>query len=385
MGRQKPDYAYELLARTLAGVRPTSADIDTLLHERVREGIHLDFKSGREVKDEGKPDAAGEPKTFRGKVRKFVAGFANGDGGLLVLGVKEPTVLDPDGVERRNPSPGARHTVDGVDKAGGMTADQVVLNIKEAVISLRPYLSRSPRICQVEHADGLVVVVAVERSDSLVICLEANQSITHYLRIGDSTTKAPGYLVEDLVLGRRQRTACEIGQVLVTQRSDDSVEVRWQVFNRGLVYMDEPACVLVGYGGQRPPTTVDLGRDVLSTIEVRPIEPTLQNRLFLTIKQPYRMPTGIVSAVAPLQSAHFQTELSLPIGERIWAGALAVVSRGQPPAWFELIYCPWRPPRCVVLPLGTRRPFVACADHSAFDEVDVAATEIKWKERDLWG
>ena len=70
-----------------------------LIRRRVQESLHLEYKDGLFVEPR---DSKGERRDAAGELRRYVAGFANADGGALVVGVAEdskeqgvPTGLSP--------------------------------------------------------------------------------------------------------------------------------------------------------------------------------------------------------------------------------------------------------------------------------------------------
>ncbi|MDP2316551.1 MAG: ATP-binding protein [Pseudomonadota bacterium] len=334
MPKPKPDYAYEFLSRTLAGTKPTAEDIELLVSERVPEDLHLDYKSGKEFDEEKTPATPGNPTTYRGKVQRFVAGFANSDGGLLVIGVGE--------VKKPNAHTGKEEVhlhVDGVQ----LDTERAVLLTKEAVIGLRPYLSSHPIIHPVDVGGELVLVVAVQRSDSLVICLEVNKSIVHYLRIHDSTPSAPGYLVEDIVLGRRRRPQFRVTHEGTTAEQDSQAKewrtVNVEIFatNEGLVWMHEPCAGIVT--PMRTSGSVMISDRLLDHIQVIPPFPL--TKLPEIQHLPLTAGVGEAGSVGPFGKRGFSYRSSLikvpTMGvESCWRAAVYVVCRDQPPSWHQL-------------------------------------------------
>ena len=152
-----------------------------LVQECPVEGLHLDFKSGLEL---NKTEPASE-------LEKYVAGFANSDGGILVFGYNE----------------GARE-FDGYRTPGGGPAVQWVSRVLQPRVG--PYLSVQPRVVEGTVHGKPVFAVATARTAALVP-VSRNGKLVIFLRIGDSTIPrpeyatigAPGYLAGDLMLGRR--------------------------------------------------------------------------------------------------------------------------------------------------------------------------------------
>ncbi len=170
-------------------------------------------------------------------LRKYVAGFANGDGGFIVLGYHERS-----------------GTVDGfVPPGSGSAHDWATRNLADLI----PFLSPQPRIRSVPYSGPLlpgastaeVLLVAVSRAPTLVPCSESGR-FRYYLRLGDSTHAVPEYLAADLLLGKRARAVLSLtlDKVEASQRQGslqlgpipvDSIHVHVKVANEGLLVADE--------------------------------------------------------------------------------------------------------------------------------------------------
>lgn len=235
----KHDPQRDLLRHVLRGEKLAPADLDHVLAV-AKEDVHLDYKSGAILdKDKGR-DEPGRPRTFHGKVKKHVAGLANADGGVLIVGVGDPQHVGSGGVRK-------------VDGCKG-SAEELVGKVKEAVKELRPYLSGHTPIHAVEHPDGLVLVVGVDRGDSRILVVESGRTL-HYLRLHDSTTHAPEYLVEDLVLGRWRQPELQVWGYFVPEECvHDEIRgtVTIAIDNVGLAWADEPRIGLISYNEVDP-------------------------------------------------------------------------------------------------------------------------------------
>ncbi len=180
------------LQHLLSGLEPEARDLDRLIDECGPEGEHHDFKSG--LVATWKPT---DPKNAPALLRKYVSGFANSDGGFLVIGYNEKA-----------------KQVDGFKPPGGGSAhDWATRTLSDL------YLSPSPRIRVVAYdgarlAPGIkapvdVLIVTAERASVLVPCREGPRWM-YFLRLGDSTLEVPSYLAADLLLGRRSRPTLAI-------------------------------------------------------------------------------------------------------------------------------------------------------------------------------
>lgn len=319
------------LDRVLAGAEIDPTEIDALLEARVEEDLSLDYKSGLILNRHDGKALLGRPKTFDGKIRKHIAGFANAEGGVLIIGVNEPE-------KRRNPhthewvrDPTKLREVDGLVGIGPERARELAA---EAIKRLRPSLSVSIRVQAVEHMKGLVLLVAVPRSDSLVIAVENEQAV-HYLRMHDETVHAPGYLVEDLVLGRRRRPVirASAGETEVVWESSGTatIQLRLQFDNEGFAYADTPMVGLLhAAGGVAPPGTA---AQLISRARLIP-NPDLEHLAH------YPHPKHLTEVtLAPFQTLRFEPRLVFParISQRyLWSAAVYFVSRQGLPAWYQV-------------------------------------------------
>jgi hypothetical protein len=137
----------------------------------------LDFKSGKEL-----AERAPKPQQT---LRQYVSGFANADGGILLVGYDE-------GDEKRGRPP----AIDGAKAPGGGT----LYNWASDVLAELP-LARG-RIVVASTPSGDVLLIATSRSRSLVYCMESRRAV-YYLRLGHRTHEMPQSLVTDLLIGRR--------------------------------------------------------------------------------------------------------------------------------------------------------------------------------------
>ncbi len=181
---------------------PLSLDELTAFVARVpEEDLFVEYKDGQLL---------AEPKKAKLAIREAVSGFANAEGGVLVLGVDE-----------HRP---ARQLSPCVDRVG---ADPLDIWASKTLADMAGFLSPPPRFRSIPTAPGrCVLLVAVARAPQLVACFEAG-STKYYLRFHDSTREVPAYLISDLVLGRRQHP------VLVPQL--EKVELAFDPYRSGLV------------------------------------------------------------------------------------------------------------------------------------------------------
>ncbi len=380
MAQTPTDHADAFFARMLSGQKPTTADIDLLVKCGAPEGLHLDYKTGL---------IANKKKAFQDEIQREVAGFANSDGGVIVFGIREKQ--HPPG----DTGPGLPEKLEGLT----MGEADVRAVVRDALVSLRPYLSSNVAPEFLQHGADLLMVLAVARSDSLVLVRGDNKSHIHYLRIHDSTDPAPGYLVEDLILGRRRKTSFVVSNVRGSIGGDYSVIIM-DVANTGLVWMDDVRAGLVGYERTAPAERFGDVPPILQCVDGRGVQgrhhPDGHVPSVLTFKiDLVERAVPLPSSVGPLQAVQMSINrqlLNLRIGD-IYAGALFVVSRGQSPVWFQLVAhmeSKGMSTTIVLLPLEGRRPIVQVAPHEAIKWCEILAVEpgrlsARWTNEDAGG
>lgn len=183
--------AAELWQRALVGESISVEDLQHMLWANVAEDLHLDWKGGALLADANVES-----------LQKAVSGFANAEGGVLVIGANGGDVKEDKWC--LTPGPARVKKVDASEW------------IHQQLSALRPGLRPAPRVTQV--AEG-VFVIAVSRAEQLVPVLRGDK-MTYYLRMHGCTCEIPAYLHADLMLGRRQRPVLEVRQPTLTLDSD---------------------------------------------------------------------------------------------------------------------------------------------------------------------
>lgn len=150
---------------------------------RIPEGQYLDYKDGK-LTQKGRVDEG------RRTIREWVSGFANAEGGVLVVGVAEAL-------------PGAKRPISPCHRVGQEPLDDWG---EKLLRDMTGYLSPPPRFQVVPHPLGEILVIAVDRAPQLVPCIESRE-LKYFLRIHTSTLEVPSFLISDLVLGRRKHPA----------------------------------------------------------------------------------------------------------------------------------------------------------------------------------
>ena len=177
--------ARDLLDFLLEGGTLAPAQLDEVI-ATIPEGQLLDYKDGK-LTHKGRVDEG------KRTIREWVSGFANAEGGVLIVGVTEEPKDAPKAIS-------CCHRV-----------GQEPLDIwsEKLLERMTGYLSPAPRFQVVPHSAGEVLVIAVDRAPQLVPCVESRE-LKYFLRIHTSTLEVPPFLISDLVLGRRRHPAIDL-------------------------------------------------------------------------------------------------------------------------------------------------------------------------------
>jgi hypothetical protein len=307
--------ARKLLGQMLEGEQLEEADVRALVQVQ-GETLFVDFKDGAKLKE--RKDAAR-------MVRRYVSGFANADGGLLVVGVSDGGG-DP-----------TKRTFTPTTAPGGKPLCEWARNVLE---SMAGGLIPAPRI-QAIPVDGIeVLVIGTARAPALVPCLEEGD-LKYYLRVGDSTPSIPAYLISDLVLGRRVHP-----QLLVTTCAGSSgaangsaANFGFDVENEGMVPADDVIVGVVSFGLR--PRNASNGRlassPICNFIDAAPAPDGVGEPLVL-------VHVTSRSNQRPLNLAAFERGSARGIGDLLVPrdaapvpvrSALYVVANGHPPDWYQ--------------------------------------------------
>lgn len=307
--------------------------IDALLHRHIAERTRLEYKAGPWLERSTAAARPGDPTDPAAKLRKYAGGFANGDGGVLVVGVDaENATWSVTGCS----APNRR------DRLGEWAARA----LDEIGVLLQP----PPRVEVVAHPRGEILIVGVRRSPHLIPCIESKERV-YYIRVYDSTKHVPPYLVHDLLLGRRQHPRLEARLESLSAHPIDSTRTAGlvalvEVQNTSLVWARNIVCGLVGYGDRRGwdsnrRASRTLLPDFRSNLDVRPQRRYPHELLHITGfsmgSQRTRGQHSIVD-LAPFETGSFNLGLKLPPEPlRVsWSGAIYFVAEGSPAVWLEV-------------------------------------------------
>lgn len=208
----------ELVAHVSEGLPVTSTNLDAFIAAHQKEGQHLDYKSGQlAVESHGSAE-----------LRRHVTGMANVAGGVLIIGVRDDL------------------TIDGISAKGGRAAKGWAEN---SVSQLAAFFTTPPHFCEVSHAQGIVLIVAIHRNSRLIPVIEQGR-LRYYLRLGDQTLEAPEVHVTDLLLGRRELPIIELRVEKGEIRNSGNGHGYWlelDLFNEGSTWIEEVQIGLIGW------------------------------------------------------------------------------------------------------------------------------------------
>ena len=303
----------------------TPEQLDQLIEESPDEDLYLDYKNGiitsRQKRDEG-----------RQTIREYISGFANSDGGVLIIGIDEN--------RPRRIAPCEKHL-------GGQPLDQWASRCLHDMVA---YLSPQPRFQVINHPQGHVLAIAVARAPSLVPCVEARE-LKYFLRIGESTLAVPEYLIADLVLGRRQRPLLDVHSPSINQSTWDfkSRQGRSNIPTRGAAFtfvaenMSMAAAEHVNIGvvswSLVDGATEEINRHLRAYIDVYDIDSGNPLGSELRVVHKSAVTTGKLINLDPFQKQTIQKIGPCYFPQHVSARILVavyVIARDTPPMWFQL-------------------------------------------------
>lgn len=353
----------DFVGAVLLGAPITEADLEKLVDLKVPEGQRIEYKSEGwtdKAQDKKRKTGKGKPKALQARVAKYMAGFANGTGGVLVIGIAEGKdgTRDNGRPERLDPIPDERR-------------DTVREQVKQGLLKLKGQLPRIEPARFIEaDAGGFYVMMGVQRASRLVQVAEPDQ-LMFYLRVHDTTTYAPDYLAADLVLGRRQQPRIEVEEMPVAvvrggpENDVKDFSARLYLHNVGFSWLVKPIAGFISPHFPRAPTLPPH-----LEAEVRVVRPMRGAMPWLSRGQ-ISFPRTLGNEVPPLErvSIHGPRVATTDLEQRtlLWAAALYVVCFNQEPNWYQVVVL-WdgeAEPKSLVLPCLDQKPVVALHEYQA--------------------
>jgi hypothetical protein len=322
-----PRNTLEFLEYAMSGATITPADIDELrgvpAGTRTDEDLHLDYKDGRILTNR---DHA------RNMIREYVCAFANSDGGVIILGL-DATTLD---VSPCVPQMGNTDIAEWINDCIG---------------TLSAPLSPPHRIQKVPHPDGLIVAIAVPRTIGLVYCFVNNRR-TYYLRRHDETFEAPEYLVNDLLIGRRQEprleilnvpTKVHIGSINGMLSREFYFQVGLAIENTNLAWAEDVRFGFIGWSRWIMNEASSLSNQLRSYIDVENVaHPDLYKLVALS---QYQIKAGNLGAFDILHQKYIY-HFTMPFVHQYkwldydWEGTIYLIAKNTRPVWYQITVLP---------------------------------------------
>jgi len=304
----------DALNHLLEGHELTPEEVDAF-KSHFPEDQYLDYKDGLITKKTNLRDG-------QRIIRRWVSGFANSEGGILIVGVTDTKPRE----------------ISGCLRPGGGALDRWAESLLTDMV---PKLSPPPRIQVVEHPEGEVLVIAVPRALELVSVPEAGDSV-YYMRLNQSTIPAPAFLITDLVFGRRRYPSINLnvkkGQLpSFLQQPTCTVPLHISAENVGLVTAEHLELGMISWAAGKRETKIN--PLLMSYIDLAgdPQAGESSWRLQHGITRPRAQGTAHLAPFAELDF-NVMEGFVFPFSEESVhiVAALYLLSRGAPPLWFEL-------------------------------------------------
>ncbi len=316
----------------LEGYKISPLELEEFI-QKFQEDQHLDYKDGAITSKD-------KSKHGRKIIREQISGFANSDGGVLIIGItdKPPREISP------CIPPGA----EPLDK----WAEAHLLDIS-------PRLSPLPRIQIVDHPKGPVLIIAVARAGEIVPVVEANRQ-KYFLRFNQSTIEAPPFLISDLILGRRQHPVIEMEARVAPPHpvlnARGEITFHLTAVNVSLSTAEQLEAGVIGWSIVPPP--VEVNSHLLAYLEVVDEQGSDEFTWHLHHKTTQPKASNI-ARLTPFNRISFVALEGIavpftfdPLEIRV---ALYLLAKDSPPYWFEMqFFCKSESDGTV----GTSRPVV---------------------------
>ena len=230
-------HARDVLTHLIADEPISPDDLDLLVSGK--EHHLVEYKSGQLLTAHERDHEGLAPVD---NIRKAVAGFANADGGILVLGYDEKTKTFD----------GARAPAEDPDVGAW---------ISRVLQPLAAHLFPSPRGREIQHHRVPVFLLGIPRTTALAPCVLKGR-LVYYARFGDTTLPMPEWLLTDIHLGRRTRPRLNLTPRRSFSLNFDEdrswaqlsgnvharyVALRFAIENRSIVFADDVRAGLISW------------------------------------------------------------------------------------------------------------------------------------------
>jgi hypothetical protein len=313
----------DLLDTLLEGNALASDELKAFIQQYPDEGQLFDYKDGIITK----PDKRKEGAQI---IRKWTSGFANSEGGVLIVGVNEDK---PRGISPCELNIGGQPLTEWATRC---------------LQGMAGFFSPPPRFRVVNLDEGSVLTIAVARAPSFMWCIDEGRP-KYFLRIGESTVEAPDYLISDLVLGRRQHPILDLHLPAIEDRNaeirnprnDDrtparSLHFRFTIENVGLVTAEDVAIGVVAR------SLIEDGKEELNQhlrLFLDSDESLSATHSLSHIIHRSSATGGAIMPIAPFQTANAPRIGTIYIDRGVplkVSCAIYILAKGAPPTWFQL-------------------------------------------------
>ncbi len=277
------------------------------------ETLYLEYKRGKWLDEDGTT-----------KVREYVSGFANAEGGVLVIGIVG-------GEEAQGADKWSFEAPTLPDKAGwdawlGRVLSEIITKTRVAYT-----------VVSVDGAD--VIVIATNRAEELIRVYE-KPNLVCYLRVGDNTVPIDETLFVDLALGRRAKPDLTIEQLKIEGSIDTPgfhLNVTFILHNQGLLWVPDLTAAWSGYAAGGTPASASLKR----RLHLHPPK----REAVVAVVGPVNVPTGAVAGepkqVKPFEQVRCGMQIrGIPVryqnGFWAWYAAVMVLPQNGSPVWAQL-------------------------------------------------
>ena len=311
--------SHELLDSLLEGNQITSEDFNQFRRENTREDQYFEYKDGQITSYQNRQEGT---KT----IREYVSGFANADGGTLIVGVNDHT-----------------HKISGCqDRIGQQYIDDWA---SRCLQDMAYYFSPPPRFYTLNHPDGIILFISVVRSQSLVPCVESRE-LKYFIRIGDSTVQAPEFLLSDLVLGRRQHPVIDITDIKPNAllQQDGGLKVVFSIFveNISLIKSDNIEIGLISWAIHGKEYIVNrFLKNHIDIVDPRGNDSRTQSFSWNITHKRRSLKLAAFQQAEPCRMEEFNIpyiNYVPPPSRFCLTAAIYVMPQGSQPQWFELQY-----------------------------------------------
>lgn len=292
--------SYQLLQDLLDRNDPQEA-FDVARSRGLEEGQFLEYKRSAVLRE-------GSPSDL---VREYAAGFANAEGGVLLVGIGDGGSLDK-----------------SVPRVMGKSGRTKLLDwVENCLASLHSLLIPAPVLAVVTESGIEILLVAVARAPTLIACPVKGTPV-FYLRMGSTNLELNHFLVSDLILGRRAHPVVEVQPVDRSSERVQSALLKLRVVNASDHWVPSESA----YGGVGPGLVEVTGRMRAYVSPVGDVKPEHMGPESLRGLAPFGETTISLNWRDPVP---FHEPPNSPIRYR-WLAGIYLAFSGHPVVWYQV-------------------------------------------------